>query len=165
MCEDLTHDYQTLAYCHTEEMAQLLEDFGESQEEAFRQLCDIGSEHQRAEEMKKAEAITLEDSDSTRQDENPTKQKGAPEVTTMTAPNKTLPAMVVTTKEAIQEEPRSDTCPLQPSELQTNPDHTSTCAEDEIRPEPTTEALREETLVERQIDEPNHVTAPSVDKQ
>ena len=64
VCEDLTHDYQTLAYCHTEEMAQLLEDFGESQEEAFRQLCDIGSEHQRAEEMKKAEAITLQDSDS-----------------------------------------------------------------------------------------------------
>ena len=57
---------------HTEEMAQLLEDFGESQEEAFRQLCDIGSGHQRPEEMKKAKAITLQDSDSAEQDESPT---------------------------------------------------------------------------------------------
>ena len=89
MREDLTQDYQTVADRHTEEMAQLLEDFSESQEEVFRQLCDIGSEHQRMEEMKNMEAITLKDSDSEEQDETPTEQAGTPEVTTTTIPTMT----------------------------------------------------------------------------
>ena len=36
--EDLMHDYQALADRHAKEMAQLLEDFGESQEDIFHQL-------------------------------------------------------------------------------------------------------------------------------
>ena len=143
-------------------MAQLLEDFGESQEEAFCQLCDIESEHQRVEEMKKAEAITLQGSDSAEQNESPIEQTGAPEVTMMTAPNEIFPASVVTTKEAVQKEPWPDTCPLQPSELQSDLDHTSTCTDHEIWPKPSTETLREETSIEPKSDKPSHATAPPV---
>ena len=56
--EDLTQDYHVLADRHSEEITQLLEDLNESQEDIFHQLCTIGSEHQRA------EAITVQDSDS-----------------------------------------------------------------------------------------------------
>ena len=85
--------------------------------------------------MKKAEAITLQDSDSAEQDETPTEHAGTPEVTTMTVPNDTVPGTIGTTEEAVQEE---------------------------IRSEPPTERLQAEAPVEPQSDEPNHVTAPPI---
>ena len=51
--EDLTQDYQALADHHTEEIVQLLEDFGESQDDASLELHDIEAEQKRAEEAKK----------------------------------------------------------------------------------------------------------------
>ena len=60
----------------------MLEDFGESQEDIFRQLTEIGSEHQRAEELKKAEVITVPHNDSAEQNEPPPNPSNTAEVTT-----------------------------------------------------------------------------------
>ena len=120
MRENLTQDYQTLADCHTEEMAQLLEDFGESQEEVFRQLCDIGSEHQRAEEARKSEAIILPDSDSVAQHESPYEQDAALEVTTLAAPIIMSHDPVVAANEPLQRDPYQTPIGVD-EELQTEP--------------------------------------------
>ena len=64
--ENLTQDYQNLADYHSEEIAQLLKDFGDSQDDTLYQLHDIGSKQQRAEEAKKSKAIILPNSDSTK---------------------------------------------------------------------------------------------------
>ena len=62
ICEDMMWDNQALANRHAEEMAQLLEDFGESQEGTDCQLCEIRSE--KAGEIKKTETIIVQDNDS-----------------------------------------------------------------------------------------------------
>ena len=41
--EDLAQDYRTLADQHSEELAQLLDDFGESQEDLFHQITQASS--------------------------------------------------------------------------------------------------------------------------
>ena len=46
-----------------------MDDFGESQEETFRQLMEIGSENQRAEELIKVEAIPVPNNDSIEQND------------------------------------------------------------------------------------------------
>ena len=79
--EDLAEDYQALANQHSEELTQLMEEFTESQEETFRQLMDMGSETQRAEELKKAEAIIVPNSHSAEQTDSPPNDR--PEVMTM----------------------------------------------------------------------------------
>ena len=48
---------------------QLLEDFGESQEDIFHQLMELGSKSQRVEELKRVEELTIPDSNSTEQNE------------------------------------------------------------------------------------------------
>ena len=48
-----------------------MEEFVDSQEETFQQLMDIGNETQRADELKRTEAITVPDSDSAEQTEFP----------------------------------------------------------------------------------------------
>ena len=69
-------DYQMLIDQHSEELTQLLEYFGESQEDIFHQLMELGSKSQRA------EAITVPDNDSVGQNEPQPNPNDGPEVTT-----------------------------------------------------------------------------------
>ena len=46
--EDLAKDYRELAEQHSEELAQLLEDFGESQEELLDLLMEVRGRQQHA---------------------------------------------------------------------------------------------------------------------
>ena len=86
-------------------MAQLLEDFSESQDDTFRQLHDIGSEHQRAEKATKSNAIILPDSDSVEHHGSPYEQYVAPEVTTAATRMIISPALVVAANETLQRDP------------------------------------------------------------
>ena len=46
--EDLAKDYHELSERHSEKLAQLLEDFGEGQEELLDQLMEARNRHQNA---------------------------------------------------------------------------------------------------------------------
>ena len=70
---ELTRDYQALADQHFEELAQLLEEFGESQEEMFHRIMEAGSTRP------SEEPIMVLDSDSAEQEEPPL---NTPEITT-----------------------------------------------------------------------------------
>ena len=61
--EDLTQDYQALVERHAEEIQHLLEEFDESQEDIFRELCQIESGQQNVEELKEAKAIAIHDNE------------------------------------------------------------------------------------------------------
>ena len=71
--EDLAQDYRTLADQHSEELAQLLDDFGESQEDLFHQITQAGSTRTNEESI----AIPIPD---TAEQEEP--QPMSPEITT-----------------------------------------------------------------------------------
>ena len=62
---ELARDYQALADQHSEELAQLLEEFGESQEEMFHRIMEAGSTRPNE------EPIIVPDSDSAEQEEPP----------------------------------------------------------------------------------------------
>ena len=115
-------------------MPQLLEDFGESQDNAFRQLHNIGREHQRAEEVRKSKAIILPDSDSMQQHGSPHEQDVALEVTTAAAPNDISLAPVVTADKTVQRDPY----------------HTPIGTKEEIRAEPPVESLQEDAMPDHQ---------------
>ena len=111
-------------------MAQLLEDFGESQEGTDCQLCEIRSE--KAGEIKKTETIIVQDSDSVEQNEPLIDPDDAPEVTTTT----TTP--VAPTEEIVQEEPHQDACPQQLPEPQKESIPSPTSTNEGVHTEPTT---------------------------
>ena len=70
---ELARDYQALADQHSEELPQLLEEFGESQEEMFHRIMEAGSTRP------SEEPIIVPDSDSAEQEEPPLT---TPEITT-----------------------------------------------------------------------------------
>ena len=81
--EHLVQDYRMLANQHSEELTQLLEDFVESQEDISQQLMELGNKSQRAEELKRVEAITIPDNDSAEQNEPKPNPSDGLEVTTV----------------------------------------------------------------------------------
>ena len=74
--QELTQDYRTLVDQHSEELTLLLEDFGESQEDIFRQVMEITSEYQRK------GTIVVPNNDSAQHDEPQPNSNNPLEVTT-----------------------------------------------------------------------------------
>ena len=56
VCEDLSNDFQELAEQHSEELSQILDDFGESQEELLDRLIEIRGAQQHAEPVAEPES-------------------------------------------------------------------------------------------------------------
>ena len=97
--EDLAQDYRTLADQHSEELAQLLDDFGESQEDLFHQIMQAGSTRTNEESI----AIPIPD---TAEQEEP--QPMSPEITATvdSTERQAEPPAIPESETADQEEPQ-----------------------------------------------------------
>ena len=150
--EDLAQDYQTLADQHSEELMQLLEDFGESQEDIFHQLMELGSKSQRA------EAITVLNSDFVEQNESQPNPNDVPEITT---------TPINPTDDTSREEQHRDAFPCQE---ESSPEPQGNVPES-VPSEPTTTMVREEVNVETDAptklnnEAPTDITPPPVHGQ
>ena len=100
--EDLAQDYCTLADQQFAELEQLLDDFGESQEDIFSRLMEIRSEQQRS------EPTTVLDTDSIEHGEP---QPNSPEMTT-------TPGNIE--NDTDKTEPQSTACPQTEATAATN---------------------------------------------